>query len=60
MAFKELLMEGKLHDSQEVEAPRLTNAQFIYNYSGIIKGHYSYTDALRSKISLEYTDYLLF
>ncbi len=38
-AFKELLMEGKLQDSIEVNSPALTanlGSKFVYQYSGVI------------------------
>lgn len=48
-AVKELLMEGQLKDSKEVDAPKLTDAKFIYYYSGIIGSDPSFKDGLKSK-----------
>ena len=42
-------MEGQLKDSKEVDAPKLTDAKFIYYYSGIIGSDPSFKDGLKSK-----------
>lgn len=59
-AVKELLMEGHLKDSKEADAPKLTDAKFIYHYSGIIGSDPSFKDDLKSKSSNYYYPFFHF